>query len=90
MTEDSKENAASAPKPYLPGADPLAVAPPAVAGTAAALAAFVPVAATYDAVLAKGLVEAYRPRLAAIPSDRIITPRLDVDAAARALLSVHA
>ncbi len=79
-----------AAKPFAPGADPLAVAPSAVASAAATLAGFVPAAATYDAVAAKGLVEAYRPRLAAIDPERIITPRLDVDAAARALLSVHA
>lgn len=79
-----------AAKSYTPGADPLAVAPPGLAGIAAALAAFVPVPATYDPVAAKALVEAYRPRLAAINPERIVTPRLDVDAAARALLSVHA
>ena len=79
-----------AAKPHAPGADPLAVAPPAVASVAASLAAFVPAAATYDAVLAKILVETYRPRLAAIDPERIITPRLDIDVASGVLLSVHA
>jgi hypothetical protein len=60
------------------------------ASAASSLAAFAPLAATYDAVLAKGLVETYRARLAAIDHERIVTPRLDVDAASRALLSVHA
>ncbi len=77
-------------KPFPPGADPLAVAPSAVASAASTLAGFVPAAATYDAVLAKGLVETYRSRLAAIDPLRIVIPRLDVDAGARALLSVHA
>lgn len=83
-------NPPPAAKVYTSGADPLAVAPSAVAGSASALAAFVPMAAAYDAVVAKALVEAYRPRLAAIDPGRIIPPRLDVDAASRALLSVHA
>jgi hypothetical protein len=90
VPEPSKAKLPLATKPYPAGADPLAVAPSAIASSAALLAAFVPVAATYDAVLAKGLVESYRPRLAAIDPARIITPRLDVDAASRALLSVHA
>jgi len=90
VPEPFKAKAPLAAKPFPAGADPLAVAPPAIASIAAPLAAFVPVAATYDAVLAKALVESYRPRLAAINPERIITPRLDVDAAARALLSVHA
>ena len=77
-------------KPHTPGADPLAVAPPAIASAAASLAAFAPVAATYDAILAKGLVETYRSRLAAIDPERIITPRLDIDVASGVLLSVHA
>ena len=90
VPEPSKAKLPPAAKPFPAGADPLAVAPSAIASIAAPLAAFVPVAATYDAVLAKGLVESYRPRLAAIEPARIITPRLDVDAASRALLSVHA
>ena len=90
VPEPSKAELPPTAKPFPAGADPLAVAPPAIASIAAPLAAFVPVAATYDAVLAKGLVELYRPRLAAIDLARIITPRLDVDAASRALLSVHA
>jgi hypothetical protein len=90
VPEPSKAKPPQAAKLYTPGADPLAVAPSAIASTAAILAAFVPVAATYDAVVAKALVESYRPRLAAIDPERIITPRLDVDAASRALLSVHA
>jgi hypothetical protein len=89
-TETPKANPPPAAKPFPAGADPLTVAPSAVASAAAALAAFVPVPATYDAVLAKILVETYRPRLAAIDPERIVTPRLDVDAASRALLSVHA
>ncbi|MFS8065215.1 MAG: hypothetical protein ACMG6S_02465 [Byssovorax sp.] len=88
--ETSKASPPPAAKPFPAGADPLTVAPAAVASAAAALAAFVPVPATYDAVLARSLVETYRSRLAAIDPQRIITPRLDVDAAARALLSVHA
>lgn len=85
-----EKSASPATKIHTPGADPLAVAPPAVASAAASLAAFVPAAATYDAVLAKGLVEAYRSRLAAIDPKRIITPRLDVNVASGVLLSVHA
>ena len=90
VPEPSKPKLPPTAKPFPAGADPLTVAPPAIASIAAPLAAFVPVVATYDAVLAKGLVETYRPRLAAIDLARIITPRLDVDAASRALLSVHA
>lgn len=86
----SKPSPSPATKSHTPGADPLTVAPLAVANAAASLAAFVPAAATYDAVLAKSLVETYRSRLAAIAPERIITPRLDVDAASAVLLSVHA
>jgi len=90
VTEITKPTPPPAAKPFPPGADPLTVAPSAVASTAAALASFSPTAATYDAVKAKSLVDTYRSRLAAIDPQRIITPRLDVDAAARALLAVHA
>lgn len=97
-TKTSKPQPAEITKPtspqpantFPPGADPMTVAPAAIANAAAALASFSPIAATYDAVLAKGLVDTYRPRLAAIHPAHVITPRLDVDAAARALLSVHA
>ena len=88
--EITKASAPPAAKPFPAGADPLTVAPSAIASIAAALASFSPTAATYDAVKAKALVETYRPRLTAIDPSRIITPRLDVDAAARALLAVHA
>jgi hypothetical protein len=86
----SKKSPSPTAKPLPPSSDPLAVAPSAVANAAASLAAFVPVAATYDAVVAKALVESYRPRLAAIDPERILTPRLDIDVAAGVLLSVHA
>lgn len=86
----SQASPSAVAKASAPGADPLAVAPPAVANAASALAGFVPVPAVYDAVLAKSLVETYRPRLAAIDPARIVTPRLDIDVAAGVLLSVHA
>jgi hypothetical protein len=81
---------AASPANFPPSADPLAVAPPAIANTAAVLAGFTPVMAPYDDIQAKELAETFRPRLAAIAAERIVTARLDVDAAARALLAVHA
>jgi hypothetical protein len=66
------------------------VAPAAVASAATTYASIVLKPAAYDPVVAQGLLETWRPRLAALPYDGLSVPRLDVHAAALAALSVHA
>ncbi len=78
------------PHAWKPGADPLAVAPHAIANVSAGLAGFVTDTAPYDPDEAKALADALRPRLAAIAPDRIVIPRVDVAVTARVLLTVHA
>jgi hypothetical protein len=79
------------PAAFPAGADPLVVAPAAIANAAATFAGFAPDTAPYDdAEAKKKFAAALRPRLAAIAPERIVTARLDVDAAARAILTVHA
>lgn len=87
ISTPSKKNA----PPALPaGADPLTAAPSAIANAASTFVGFTPKAEPYDDKEAKKAAAAIRPRLAAIAPGRIVTPRLDIDAAARALLGVHA
>lgn len=75
---------------YTIGTDPLVFAPPASAGIAAVLASCKPELPTYEPKSAEELLVRYRPRLAAIPPDRLDVPRVDVEAVSRALLAVHA
>ncbi|WP_437574831.1 hypothetical protein [Sorangium sp. So ce887] len=75
---------------FVPGTDPLAFAPSAVTTLSAQLAGFVAEPHGYDPELAEELVAAYRPRLTAITPDRLEVPRLDIESASRALLTVHA
>lgn len=75
---------------YVAGADPLAVGPPVLMHLAAELVGFQPELPVYDPEVAETLLEAYLPRLKAIPPERLDFPRVDVDAASRALLGVYA
>jgi len=75
---------------FIPGSDPLAVAPAAIATMAAQLTGFVPSLATYDPKVAQALCDHHLPRLQAIPPDRVKIPRLDIDPVCGALLSAHA
>lgn len=92
MPPAKKSSPASPPSPgaYVPGTDPLNVAPAAVAHIAAELAAFAPQPPLYEPKVAAELLVAYRPRLAAIPADRLDFPRVDVDSVCRHLLAVYA
>ncbi len=75
---------------YTIGTDPLVFAPPAYAGIAAELASCKPELPSYEPKVAEELLTRYRPRLAAIPPDRLDVPRVDVESVARALLAVYA
>lgn len=66
------------------------VGPSALIQLPAKLAGIDPTPAVYDPAVAENALTAVRPRLLAIPSDRLAIPRLDLDAATRTLLKVHA
>jgi hypothetical protein len=91
MPSPRKPSTQQDPAPvFVPGSDPLAVAPPTVANIAAQLAGFTPEPQAYDPEIAEDLIPVYRPRLSAIVPDRLDVPRLDVEPVCRVLLTVHA
>lgn len=75
--------------PFTPGMDPLTVGPPTLVTIAAALASFSAEPLSYDQGIAEADLGALRPRLTAIPADRLSAVRVDVAATARALFGVY-
>jgi hypothetical protein len=75
---------------FTPGTDPLAFGPPALVRLPAELAGAKLELPVYEPKAAEALLDAYRPRLIAIAPDRLDFPRVDVDAAGRALFTAYA
>ncbi len=86
----AKKPAMSADPTFSEGADPLAAAPVSVVSLPTLLGAVETKLPDDVNAIAERLLSDYRPRLFAIPPERVDTPRVDLNAVGLALLNVHA